>query len=116
MKSLVAFPLLALGLTATLTAALTACAGDQSRVPETAQYGPNTQLPPPDSSMIPTVNIAPAKGWPEGRTPKAAPGFAVAAFAANLEHPRWLYVLPNGDVLVAETNAPPKPEDGKGIK
>jgi glucose/arabinose dehydrogenase len=116
MKSLVAFPLLALGLTATLTAALTACAGDQSRVPETAQYGPNPQLPPPDSSMIPTVNIAPAKGWPEGRTPKAAPGFAVAAFAANLEHPRWLYVLPNGDVLVAETNAPPKPEDGKGIK
>jgi glucose/arabinose dehydrogenase len=66
--------------------------------------------------MIPTVNIAPAKGWPEGRTPKAAPGFAVAAFAANLEHPRWLYVLPNGDVLVAETTAPPKPEDGKGIK
>ena len=116
MKSLVAFPLLALGLTATLTAALTACAGDQSRVPETAQYGPNPQLPPPDSSMIPTVNIAPAKGWPEGRTPKAAPGFAVAAFAANLEHPRWLYVLPNGDVLVAETNAPPKPDDGKGIR
>jgi glucose/arabinose dehydrogenase len=116
MKSLVEIPLLALGLAATLAAALTACAGDQSRVPETAQYGPNPQLPPPDSSMIPTVNIAPAKGWPEGRTPKAAPGFAVAAFAANLEHPRWLYVLPNGDVLVAETNAPPKPEDGKGIK
>ena len=116
MKSLVEIPLLALGLAATLTAALTACAGDQSRVPETAQYGPNPQLPPPEKSTLPTVNIAPAKGWPEGRTPKAAPGFAVAAFAANLEHPRWLYVLPNGDVLVAETNAPPKPKDGKGIK
>ena len=43
-------------------------------------------------------------------------GTRVAAFAADLDHPRWLYVLPNGDVLVAETNAPPKPDDGKGIK
>ena len=40
----------------------------------------------------------------------------VAAFAGKLDHPRWLYVLPNGDVLVAETNAPPKPDDAKGIK
>ena len=59
---------------------------------------------------MPTVNIAPAKGWPIGATPTAAPGLAVNAYASGLDHPRWLYVLPNGDVLVAESNAPPKPE------
>jgi glucose/arabinose dehydrogenase len=51
-----------------------------------------------------------------GTKPVAAPGTVVARFAEGLDHPRWIYVLPNGDVLVAETNAPPKPEDGKGIK
>jgi glucose/arabinose dehydrogenase len=49
-------------------------------------------------------------------TPQSAPGTQVVAFARGLDHPRWLYVLPDGDVLVAESNAPPKPEDGKGIK
>ena len=48
--------------------------------------------------------------------PQAAQGTHVVAFASHLDHPRWLYVLPNGDVLVAEANAPPKPEDGKGLK
>jgi glucose/arabinose dehydrogenase len=46
----------------------------------------------------------------------AAAGLTVTAFAQALDHPRWLYVLPNGDVLVAETNAPPRPEQGKGLK
>jgi glucose/arabinose dehydrogenase len=78
--------------------------------------GPEPALPEPHKSMIPTLHIAPAQGWPEGAKPVAAQGLAVSAFAAQLDHPRWLYVLPNGDVLVAETNAPPKPEDGKGIK
>ncbi|OHC81042.1 MAG: sorbosone dehydrogenase, partial [Rhodoferax sp. RIFCSPLOWO2_12_FULL_60_11] len=67
-------------------------------------------------TLIPTVNIAPAKGWPPDAMPQAAPGTRVNAFASGLDHPRWLFVLPNGDVLVAETNAPPKPEDAKGIK
>ncbi len=62
------------------------------------------------------MHIAPAVGWPSGATPQAAPGMGVNAFARDLDHPRWLYVLPNGDVLVAETNAPPKPDDAKGIK
>jgi glucose/arabinose dehydrogenase len=66
--------------------------------------------------MIPLVKVARAHGWPAGATPTAAPGTRVAAFATGLHHPRWLYVLPNGDVLVAETNAPPKPDDGKGLK
>jgi glucose/arabinose dehydrogenase len=70
----------------------------------------------PVSAPIPTIQIAPAKGCPRTSLPRPAPGLAVNAFAQGLEHPRWLYVLPNGDVLVAETNAPPKPDDGRGIK
>ena len=89
---------------------------DESKLPENASAGPDPNLPAPSKSIIPTVNIATAKGWPQGTTPKPASGLLVRALADHLEHPRWLYVLPNGDVLVAETNAPPKPEDGKGIK
>ena len=95
--------------------ALVGC-GDVARLPLSAGTGPQPELPPPHSSLIPTVNIAPAIGWPPGMTPQAAPGAQVTAFATGLDHPRWLLVLPNGDVLVAETNAPPKPEDGKGVK
>lgn len=79
-------------------------------------YGPNPVLPDQKKSLIPTVGIAPAVGWPKGTKPIASSGFTVNAFATGLDHPRWLYVLPNGDVLVAETNAPPKPDDGKGLK
>ena len=75
-------------------------------------YGPQPKLPAPESSLIPTVNIAPATGWQDGRQPKPADGFAVTAFANGLDHPRWLYVLPNGDVLVAETNKPAKEPEG----
>jgi glucose/arabinose dehydrogenase len=90
--------------------------GEMATLPEQAGMGSHPTLPPPNPTLLPTVNIAPAKGWPAGAKPQAAAGLAVNAFATNLDHPRWLYVLPNGDVLVAETNAPPKPEDGKGIK
>lgn len=79
-------------------------------------FGPNPQLPQPVHSLVPTVNIAPAKSWPAGASPSAAEGMQVTAFARDLDHPRWLYVLPNGDVLVAETDAPPRPEDGTGLK
>jgi len=78
--------------------------------------GINPVLPPPETSLIPTVNIAPAIGWPGELMPTPAAGTRIQAFARGLDHPRWLYVLPNGDVLVAETNAPPKPDDAKGIK
>ena len=96
-------------------AALTAC-GDLARLPVSAGTGEAPTLPEPRQTLIPTVNIAPAKGWPQGATPRPAQGMRVAAFASGLDHPRWLLVLPNGDVLVAETNAPPKPEDASGIK
>jgi glucose/arabinose dehydrogenase len=82
----------------------------------TAGIGAAPQLPPPDERLIPTVKIAPVRGWSDKAGPTAGDGLQAISFADQLEHPRWLFVLPNGDVLVAETNAPPKPEDGKGIK
>jgi glucose/arabinose dehydrogenase len=95
--------------------ALTAC-GEIAKLPVSAGMGQQPTLPQPNTTLIPTVNIAPAKGWAAGAMPQAAPGTQVAAFATGLDHPRWLYVLPNGDVLVAETNAPPKPDDRQGVK
>jgi len=81
-----------------------------------AGYGPSPALPEPQHTLIPTVNVAPVERFDDHATPTAAPGFTVRAYARGLDHPRWAYVLPNGDVLVVETNAPPKPEDSKGIK
>jgi glucose/arabinose dehydrogenase len=89
---------------------------ESARLPASAGFGPTPTLPTPDPSLVPTVNIAPAKGWPDGVTPHAAPGLALHALAQGLDHPRWLYVLPNGDVLVAETDTPPTPDDNKGVK
>lgn len=96
-------------------AALAGC-GDTALLPVAAGTGPTPELPPPHQSLLPTVHIAPAKGWSEGAKPAAASGTTVVAYATGLDHPRWVYVLPNGDVLVAETNAPPRPEDGKGVR
>ena len=90
--------------------------GETAQLPVSAGTGPRPALPAPHPTLIPTVNIAPAIGWPPRLTPQAAPGTQVTAFSTGLEHPRWLLVLPNGDVLVAESNAPAKPEDGLGIK
>jgi glucose/arabinose dehydrogenase len=95
--------------------ALAAC-GESSTLQVSDGTGPSPKLPEPNKTLIPTVNIAPAIGWPAGAKPTPAAGTQVAAFAEGLDHPRWLYVLPNGDVLVAETNAPPKPDDSKGIR
>ena len=86
-------------------------------VPSPAEtVGPHPVIKPVDKHLIPTTQVAPAKGWSGDAKPVAAAGVAVNAFATQLDHPRWLYVLPNGDVLVAETDAPPKPDDGKGVK
>jgi hypothetical protein len=95
--------------------ALAAC-GEVARLPVSAGTGPQPTLPAPNPTLVPTVNIAPARGWPAGSLPQAAPGLRVGIFAAGLDHPRWLHVLPNGDVLVSETNAPPKPDDARGLK
>lgn len=94
--------------------ALAAC-GESAKLPATAGMGPNPELPRPVSTVLPTVKIAQAVGWPPGRKPVAASGLQVDAFASGLDHPRWMTVLPNGDVLVAETNKPPG-EAPKSIK
>ena len=96
--------------------ALTFAGCESARISVAEGTGPNPVLPPPATTLVPTVNVAKAKGWPADARPIAGEGLAVARFAEGLDHPRWIYVLPNGDVLVAETNAPPRPEDGKGLK
>ena len=108
-------PRLMAALIGAVVLALAAC-GEMATLPVSSGSGPQPTLPPPHQTLIPTVNIAPAQGWPPGATPQAAVGMRVGTFASNLDHPRWLYVLPNGDVLVAESNAPPKPDDSNGIK
>lgn len=106
-----------------MAAALLACLGvstvqAQEAPPTTPPgYGPNPTLPEPNKPLlVPTINIAKAVGWSGQAQPQAAAGLKVVRFADKLVHPRWIYVLPNGDVLVAETNGPERPDDGKGPK
>jgi glucose/arabinose dehydrogenase len=101
-------------LTTTLSI-VTGC-GAVARLSVAAGTGPEPILSAPSKSLIPVVNVVTAKGWTDGGTPLPADGASVAPFAEALNHPRWLYVLPNGDVLVAETNGPPRPQDARGIK
>jgi glucose/arabinose dehydrogenase len=91
-----------------------ACGGREIALDPALGYGPDPTLPEPTPQRVPMVKIAEAIGWPAGAAPTPAPGFRVQAFARDLDHPRWLYRLPNGDVLVAESNAPPKPENKSG--
>jgi len=101
---------------AVAVATIVAACGTATQSPISATIGANPQLPQPEHSLIPTVDVAAASGWTADARPTPGRGLAVARFADGLQHPRWLYVLPNGDVLVAETDAPPKPDDGKGVK
>lgn len=100
-----------------ITAALllAACGSPSSRAPELAM-GPDPALPAPVKSLLPTVSVAKAEGWPEGRMPTAASGLRVNEFAGGFDHPRWLHVMPNGDVLVAETDNPGTDKTGGGIR
>ena len=100
-----------------LLAALSACSCSESaRLAARADTGPAPRIVEPVQRLIPTIDIAPAKGWPEGAQPRPAAGWRVTPFAQGLDHPRWLYVLPNGDVLVAETNAPAGKSGYGGIR
>jgi glucose/arabinose dehydrogenase len=99
-----------------LAGVFAASCGGEAQVKVEDGMGPDPVLPEPDKSLIPVVHIAPATGWRNGARPIPAAGTQVVAFADELDHPRWLYVLPNGDVLVAESAAPPRPEDARGIK
>jgi glucose/arabinose dehydrogenase len=90
--------------------------GTPAQLPVSAGIGPKPLLPPPSTAPIPLINVVTAKGWAPSQMPIPMSGTRVTPFARNLNHPRWLYVLPNGDVLVAETNAPKRPDEGKGIR
>jgi glucose/arabinose dehydrogenase len=92
---------------------VTSFGADQSST--TGEYGPTPVLLAPEKSLIPMVNVAKAVPWQGDAMLRPAPGLRVAALERDLQHPRWLYVLPNGDVLVAESDAPPKPDDAKGL-
>jgi glucose/arabinose dehydrogenase len=98
-----------------LAIGLAAC-GSNARLDVAAGTGPSPELPAPAPERIPTVAIAEAVGWRDGHMPVAAKGLRVTAYARDLQHPRWLYVLPNGDVLVAETAAPERPAEGVGLR
>ena len=98
-----------------LFTSIASCAAPEP-LPVEAGMGPNPTLPEPDKSLLPRVNIAPEHGWPDGTTPTAASGLAVNAFAMGLTHPRTLHVLPSGDILVAETNAPARHDEEGGVK
>ena len=99
-----------------LAAILLVSCGEMAKLSMSQGMGSKPVLPAPNKTLIPTVNIAPAIGWPKDLMPQTAAGTTVNAFASGLNHPRWLTVLPNGDVLVAETNAPPKPASESSIK
>ena len=90
--------------------------GETSRLPSQADVGPNPTLVDPVKTLIPTVNVASVKPFADDELPTPAAGLRVQALARGLDHPRWLLVLPNGDVLVAETNAPPRPQEGQGFR
>ena len=98
-------------------ALLLAGCGEQARLQVSDGTGADPRLPAPVKTTLPTVHVAEAVGWPEGTAPTPIQGLRVQAFARGLDHPRWLLVLPNGDVLVAETNKPkPLQASSGGIK
>lgn len=97
-----------------LVLAMTGC-GDTAKLPVEAGVGPRPQLPAPNKTMLPTLNVATATGWGDTAAPTPAAPFKVSALARQLDHPRWLYTLPNGDVLVAESNRPPRPEEDQSL-
>lgn len=103
--------LLAMLLVAAVLVGIGSCSNNAD-LPVSAGVGPDPALPAPKNSLLPKVNVARATGWEDGRKPVAAAGLFVAPFASGLDHPRWLYVLANGDVLVAETNAQEKKPKG----
>jgi len=114
-KSIVFFILAGFVVLSALAVSYVVYAGE-ARLPLSSGFGPHPQLATPEQALIPVVDVRNGIGWAAGEKPVAAEGMTVVAFAQGLDHPRWLYVLPNGDVLVAETNAPPQPEDAKGPK
>ena len=97
---------------AALAAALSLTACSTGSPDPFVGFGPNPPLPAPQKSLIPIVGTPKAVGWPAGAAPKAPPGFVVTRYGEGIDHPRWLHVLPNGDVLVAQSSSEPHPVKG----
>jgi glucose/arabinose dehydrogenase len=116
MKRILQFALASTAIVAIALGAVLIMSRESATVDVAQGYGPNPTLPDPNPTLLPTMNIAPASPWPAGTKPVPALGLDVVEFASGLDHPRWLLVLPNGDVLVIETNAPERPESSKGLK
>jgi glucose/arabinose dehydrogenase len=99
-------------LAATAVVLLASCSSPGAEDPFTG-FGPTPVLPKPSKSLIPTLGTPEVVGWAPGAAPRAPEGFTVTRYAEGLKHPRWLLVLSNGDVLAAESAAPPKEADAK---
>jgi glucose/arabinose dehydrogenase len=95
-------------LAAAATVALAACGGPAPGAPH-RQVGPNPYLPDIHQYLMPPMKVARIVGWSGGRTPIVAPGLRIQALARDFRAPRSLYVLPNGDILVVESDGPPAP-------
>ena len=85
---------------------------DVAQLPLDAVTGPKPNITEGREQIFPTIKVAEVDRWKAGEAPIAAPGLVVERFAESLDHPRNMYVLPNGDVLVAETNSPPRESGG----
>ena len=85
---------------------------DVAQLPLDAVTGPKPNITEGREQIFPTIKVAEVDRWKAGEAPIAAPGLVVERFAESLDHPRNMYVLPNGDVLVAETNSPPREVGG----
>ena len=97
----------ALASTAVLIIALTGCSDDNDNFDITSQIGPDPVLPEPSQSLVPDLKVAPVVGWGENETPDVIEGFTITAYAKDLANPRTVHTLPNGDVLVVQSKAPP---------
>jgi glucose/arabinose dehydrogenase len=87
---------------------LSACDhGDPAR--QAAQYGNAPQLPAPKNYLLPPMKVAPAGAWKQGEAPQVIAPLKISALAIGLQHPRFVYPLPNGDILIVESNGPAEP-------
>lgn len=91
-----------------LTALLAGCDSGAQLDPQ-KQMGPNPELPEAKNFFMPPMQVPEGVPWKQGEMPKVAQGLKIEKIAENLKHPRQLLTLPNGDVLVAESNGPAKP-------
>jgi glucose/arabinose dehydrogenase len=106
LAAVISWRLARLALICAATSGVAGCSDDNSFDPM-SQVGPNPNLPEPHQYLLPPTHIASVVGWKNGEKPAVGAGLKVEALATGLEHPRSLYVLPNGDVLIVESKAPP---------